>query len=356
MGGYEQRLQKDLQRIAKRVKKMGRAVTNSVENSVQAALSRDPELATETILGDLPTNRLSMKLDHRCHVFVARHLPSAGHLRYISSVMRLNQTLERVGDYAETISRAALSLSTAAPVTTQHDIEMLGEHAVRLLRQALTSFEEKDVALARGTHEAIAGYGTTFDKIFDELVKEGESGSRPIADLFALMAIFNRLERVLHQAKNVCQQTIFAVTGETKARKTFDILFVDSRNAGASVLAEHFARKAYPQAGTYQSAGWDAAEAVDPSFVSFGEEVGLDLVNEEPRQFQGRRKVLRDYDLLIDLVGGLHQHVRRVPYHTTLLSWPLERRDDPAAVYEQLVPRLSDLMYTLRGEEDEEDS
>ena len=354
MSGYEERLQKDLSRIAKRVQKMGRAVTTSVENSVQAALSRDTQLATETILGDLPTNRLSLDLDHRCHVFVARHLPSAGHLRYISSVMRLNQTLERIGDYAETISRAALSLSGPAPVSTQRDIEMLGEHAVRLLRQALRSFEEEDVDVARGTHEAISNYGMTFDKIFDELVKEGESGSRPVADLFALMAIFNRLERVLHQAKNICQQTVFAVTGETKPQKTFDILFVDSRNAGASVLAEHFARKAYPEAGTYESAGWDAADVVDPSFVSYGEEIGLDLVNEEPRQFAGKRKVLRDYDLIIDLAGGVHKHVRTVPYHTTLLSWPLERRDDPLAVYEQLVPRLSDLMNTLRG--DEEDS
>jgi phosphate transport system protein len=354
MGGYEQRLQKDLARIAKRVKKMGRAVSTSVENAVTAALSRDAQLATETILGDLPTNRLSSELDRRCHVFVARHLPSAGHLRYISSVMRLNQTLERIGDYAETISRAGLSLSSPAPVSTQRDIEMLGEHAVRLLRKSLQSFEEEDVDLARGTHEAISNYGTTFDKIFDDLVAEGESKSRPMADLFALMAIFNRLERVLHQAKNVCQQTVFAVTGETKPRKKFDILFVDSRNAGASVLAEHYARKAYPDAGTYGSAGWDAADAVDPSFVTHGEEIGLDLVNEEPTQFLGRRKILRDYDLIIDLAGGVHQHVRRVPYHTTLLSWPLERRDDPVAVYEQLVPRLSDLMFTLRGEEEEE--
>jgi len=353
MAGYEARLQKDLGRIAKRVKMMSRAVSESVENSVRAALSRDTQLATETILGDLPTNRLSSDLDHRCHVFVARHLPSAGHLRYISSVMRLNQTLERVGDYAETISRAALSLSGPAPVSTQRDIEMLGEHAVRLLRQALRSFQEEDVDLARGTHEAISNYGTTFDKIFDDLVKEGEASTRPVPDLFALMAIFNRLERVLHQAKNVCQQTVFAVTGEAKPRKTFDILFVDSRNAGASVLAEHFARKAYPEAGTYESAGWDAADAVDPSFVSYGEEIGLDLVNEEPRQFAGRRKVLRDYDLIIDLAGGVHQHVRRVPYHTTLISWPLERRDDPLAVYEQLLPRLADLMNTLRGDEDE---
>ena len=356
MAGYEQRLQKDLDRIAKRVRKMGKAVTASVGNSVKAALSRDAELATETILGDLPTNRQSLELDHRCHVFVARHLPSAGHLRYISSVMRLNQTLERIGDYAETISRAALSLSGAAPENVQRDIELVGERALKTLRQALRSFQESDVDLARATRESVSSFGTVFDKVFDDLVREGEEKTRPMKDLFAMMAIFNRLERVLHQAKEICQQTVFTVTGQTKPHKTFDILFVDNRNAGASVLAEHFAKKAYPEAGTFESAGWDTADAVDEAYVAFGDTIGLNLVNEEPRHFGGQRSELREYDIVIDLAGGVHKHVKQVPFHTVLLSWRLEDRKDPAAVYKQLVPRLGELMLTLRGDEDEDDA
>ena len=149
MGAYEERLQKDLKRIKKRVRKMSRAVTASVKNSVDSVLDQDAELATDTILGDLPTNRLSQELDHRCHVFVARHLPSAGHLRYISSVMRLNQTLERIGDYAETISRATLILSEPPPESTQRDIAMMGDQAVKTLERALGAFDEGNVEEAK---------------------------------------------------------------------------------------------------------------------------------------------------------------------------------------------------------------
>ena len=181
MGAYEARLQKDLKRIRKRVRKMGRAVTASVQNSVSAVLDRDEELATDTILGDLPTNRLSEDLDHRCHVFVARHLPSAGHLRYISSVMRLNQTLERIGDYAETMSRAALTLAEAAPESTQRDIAMMGDQAVKTLERALGAFDEGNVEEAKATHSVISTFGSIFDKVYFDLV--GARKTRGISDV-----------------------------------------------------------------------------------------------------------------------------------------------------------------------------
>ena len=57
----------------------------------------DNELAYLTVLGDNPINRNSRKLDSLCHAFIARHLPSAGHLRLMSSIVRVNVALERIG-------------------------------------------------------------------------------------------------------------------------------------------------------------------------------------------------------------------------------------------------------------------
>jgi hypothetical protein len=64
-------------------------------------------------------------------------------------------------------------------------------------------------------------------------------------------------------------------------------------------------------------------------------------------------KQVADYDLVIDLVGGVREHLTRIPFHTTILSWPLEDRDDPESVYKQLAPQISDLMEILRGEEED---
>ena len=72
-----------------------------------------------------------------------------------------------------------------------------------------------------------------------------------------------------------------------------------------------------------------------------------------PSSFADITGQVADYDLIIDLVGGVRDHIRKVPFHTTVINWPLEDRANPAAVAEQIFPRLSDLMQTLRGEDED---
>jgi phosphate transport system protein len=77
---------------------------------------------------------------------------------------------------------------------------------------------------------------------FADLVNaKGENFS--IEDLFAYLGVFNSLERVSDQAKNICEETVFAVTGQTKASKVFRILFLDEDNTLLGPIAETVAGK-----------------------------------------------------------------------------------------------------------------
>lgn len=352
-GLYEARLERDLESVRKRIRRMGRAVVAALRNATRSTLLNDEELATETVLGDLPINRLDQEVDHRCHVFIAKHLPTGGHLRFISSAMRLSKTLERIGDYAETIARASLHMSQSPPSKVARDIQMLGEHAANVLEESLAAYDQGSVVDARATKNRVGQYGAIFDTVFQHLVSAGETGEHPIEDLFSLEAICNRLERALHQSKNICEQTIFAVTGERKGDKTFDFLFVDENGDGASLLAANYCRRAFPEAGTFRYAGWSSAGEPDEAFVDYARSRGLDLSMDVPVSFADVKGHIADYDIVVDLGGRLRKHLRKIPFHTTVLNWKLSGSDGPEAVYQELVHRLSDLMETLRGEEDE---
>ena len=352
-GLFEKRLERDLNSVRKKVRRMGKAVSTAVGDATKAVIVSDHQLATDTILGDMPINRLARKLDERCHSFIALHLPSAGHLRFVSSAMRLSKTLERIGDYAETIARAAVHLTVPPPEAVGRDIEMLGRHAVEILERALDAYDKGDVVLAKGTRADVGQYGPTFDKVFTHLIDAGEKRQHPIEDLFGLEAICNRLERIIHQGKNISEQTIFAVTGERKEAKTFDFLFVDGEGRGASMLAACAARRAYAESGSFKSACWTNVTEPSEAYLAYANSKGLGLNDEVPCLFEDARSHLSDYDIIVDLSGNVRDHIRKIPFHTTLLRWPLEFTDDPEAVHKQLVHRMGDLMDILRGDEDE---
>ena len=361
MSHYEERLERDLARIRESVAAIAADVQRALKESVHALLAGDGERAYAVVLGDHPINRKVRACDRRCHAFVARHLPSAGHLRLVSSTLRLNVELERVGDYAVSIAREAVQLSEAPSAGIAHDIELMAEQTENVFGEAIRSFLEGNAELARATKSNAYQVEKTYENVFNDLLQDGEKGTRPLKDLFALLVVYNRLGRVADQSKNICEDTIFAVTGETKQPKIYNILFVDARNDCASQIAEAIGRKAYPGSGAWDSAGWDPAAGLDTALLGFMERKGHSLEGTVASSLATTVHELNDYHVIVGINGDVQPHVPAIPFHTIFLRWDVgDCPDDPGnpeaeqqleAIYKQLASRIEDLMLELRGED-----
>ena len=361
MSHYEERLAADLQEIRQRVEEVGRQVHQAHKNAIHALLTGDRALAYATILGDLPINREVRSIDRDCHAFAVRHLPTAGHLRYMSAAQRLIAELERIGDYAATICREAVQLSEAPVGAVARDLELMGQQSRGVLDQALVAWNTSNAELARGTIGMAKQATSASKKVFEDLLSEGKEDPRPLEHLFALLMVFNRLDRVVAQAKNICEETLFAVAGETKAPKRYRILFVDKSNDGLSQLAEAHARQTFPESGRYASAGWTPAESLEPRVQLFMERQGLDADDLAPKQLPKSHDELSDYHVIVSLGGDVRPHVDAVPFHTCVLEWDIgpsasgmdqERAEELLEQnYGRLADNIRDLIQLLRGEE-----
>ncbi|KAA3610908.1 MAG: phosphate transport system regulatory protein PhoU [Planctomycetota bacterium] len=356
MSHHEVRLEQDLQRIKERVHQVGREVQAAVQNAVHSLLSCDQELAAQTILGDLHINRETREIDRLCHAFVARHYPSAGPLRFVSSVLRLDVGLERIGDYAVTIAREAVQLKSPPPKGIARDIEMMADHSRRMLQQGLQSFHEGNPEMARGAIGLANQIGRTFTKVFNDLIQEGEQGNLRIQDLFALLVSFNRLERISDQAKNICEETVFAATGQTKEPKVYRILFLDRENNGRSKMAEAFARKAFPESGKYRSAGWQPAGEVPDALQQFLDAKGCTPDSLSPVPWTPLHDELADQHVVVGLESGAREQIPDLPFHTVFLDWsnpPLTEfsESEMAEAFAQLANQVRELMETMHGED-----
>ncbi len=356
---YEERLEQDLAAIRDRVRDIGERVDRAFRDALQALLKADRDLATRVILGDLAINRAVRELDRRCHGFIVRHLPHAGPLRFVSSVLRINVALERIGDYAVTISRETLQLSATPPQAVQRDLELIAQQSWQMLESALDSFCGNDVDGARATIAMASQSLETFQKVYDDLLDAGRKDVRAVDDLFALLSIIASIGRVADQAKNVAEDAVFTVTGETKEPKVFRVLFIDEKNNCASQLAEAYARKAFPGSGRYQSAGWSPDQSVDPELILFMDKHGMDVRKLAPTGLDSELQKLSEYHVVVSLQGDARHHLPRVPYRTVLLHWDLPACESSAAtldgeepfqdLYRQVALKVRELMETLRG-------
>lgn len=355
MSHYEERLEEDLNRIRQSVRTLGEHAEAAIADSVQAFLTGDSELAYRTVLGDHRINRESRDVDERCHAFIARHLPSAGHLRLISSAIRVNIALERVGDYGVTIARESRVMSKVPEGESRRRLEALAAESKRVLDQAIRSFVDGNADIARATMPAVNDMSTQLDAVYDHMLSGTKK--RRTREIVASFVVFVQLKRVADQAKNICDQTLFYVDGQSKPMKVNSVLFADNGPGVLARLAELIARKNYPDDGVYASTGKAPADQVPAALDAFLDSVGIDTSDDRQRSFASYASELNDFDVIVNLQGFEREALEDVPFHTSVMNWAYDDlaaddspdNEDLAIAYRALRGDIDELMGLLTG-------
>lgn len=356
MSHHQERLDLDLREIRSEYDAAATLAQEQVGDAVTALLSFNRELATQVILRDRIINRITRNLDHLCHGFVVRQLPVGHDLRYISAVLRVGVALERIGDYAATVSRHAIRCSGPPPELIARDVELLAHQARACLAEALQAFREENADLARRTLGLTYNMDSTHDKASEDLIATGERHNVPVRDLVGYAKALYALLRVSDQAENIAKETLFAVTGETHNPKVYRILFVDRANDCKSLLAEAYAKKAFPECGSFSSAGWEPADAMRPEVAAFLEEHGFPIEGVHPKRIPELMAEPRHFHVIVGLDEESREKVGELPYKTVFLNWDVgpcpfddggtERAEE---MYREIASRLRELMQVLRG-------
>jgi phosphate transport system protein len=356
MTHYEERLERDLREIRDGVAQVGTWVQDNVRDAVLSMTNVDRRRANETILRDRAVNKRIDELDHLCHLFVVKHLPSAGLLRFVSSVLRINVALERIGDYATTVCREMLQLADPPPEGIRQDVEMLGEQVGNALRSAVLGFVEGSTERAAEGQGMAKQVEATYLRAVHDLIAYGESNGAATRDLFSILISLRVLKRVSDQAENICEQTDFQVTGDPKEEKTYRILFVDERNDLLSKMAEGFANLAYPDSGRFRSAGTAPAAALDAGFVEFMARRGLEVA-EQPKELEHQLDRRRHFHVIVGVGLKPSRHIQDIPFRTATIDWDLDEAIERAEraggqeryqiLYREIADRVTELMETL---------
>ncbi len=360
---FEQSLQRDIDRIRTKVGEMAAFGEHALRDCMKALEEKNRVLAFSVILRDQRINELEKEVDRLCLEFLVRQQPVAGPLRMAYATIRINLELARVGDYAESIARQILKLTS---MDVQIPVERFSEIAnlsIPMLRDAVKAFVNQDAGLARKTTETEELVDALKSKLNADLMRLNRENKIPNEALNALMMIARHFERVSDQAKNICTEVLYMCTGEYNRHKGSEasrLIFVDRQNHCRSQMAEAIASSLNQPDFIFASAGLEPA-AIDARTVEFLKGKGLDVSRQSSKAID-QIPNLDHYQIIVALAPEAKKAFPSAPTKVVCLDWSVE---DPSKVqgtpaeikaayettYQFLHAHIQDLVEAVLGDE-----
>ena len=349
MSHFEERMQADLTIIRNHLWKLGEAVEVALRSAKTTMILRDSELVYKTVLGDYPINRDSRECDRLCHTFIARHLPGAGQLREMAATSRVNVALERIGDYAVTISREALQISSPISDQLSANIDALFDESISILSDSRKSFRNGNAEMAIALMQMAKRVQNRMDHVYEILFAEDDRMDG--TSMMAIFVVFSLLKRIVDQAKNIADQTVYAVKGIAKIPKTYRILFLDQPGSGLAQLATAIGRKNFPGSGFFVPATPGVADPLTKELREFLNESGLPDENLVTEKLEVSKHELDDFTVIVSLKGEYGDYIPKVPFHTSAFNWVLPEDGDLKQNYRLLHEQVRQLMTQMAGDQ-----
>ena len=206
-------LENELQALKVELISMWNLVESQLKKSRNALVNFDRDLAREVVLKERRVNAFELKLDRDCEDILALYCPVAIDLRFLLAVLKINTNLERIGDYAEGISKYIIETETNfnQSVVNASNMVTMFDDAINILADTRIAFENENTTLARSIFkrdEALDTINANAMHNVSQCIKEDIS---VLGDSLYILSIIRKLERVGDQSKNIAEEIIFYI-------------------------------------------------------------------------------------------------------------------------------------------------
>jgi phosphate transport system protein len=203
----------ELDYLRSRLLEMSALVEDSVYRSVLSLSDKDPRQAQKVLQNEAEINRMEIEIDDLATRLLALQQPMATDLRLLTSAIKINNDLERMGDLAVNIVERALSLINEPLIKPLIDIPAMATRVQSMIRKSLDSFVKRDAELARTVLVSDDSVDELRDAIYEELISHMERDPKEVRQGINLMFIARNLERLADHATNIAEDVLFLVEG-----------------------------------------------------------------------------------------------------------------------------------------------
>lgn len=207
-------LEVEIQELRDELLYLGSMVEQQILGSVNALKKRDLTASQKIYDADTTINQKRYEIEEKVMIVIATQQPMAHDLRLLASILEIAGELERMGDYAKGIATISLRMNDEPLLKPLVDIPRMAQKGADMLHRALTAFLNEDVDTARKLPDEDDEVDALYDQVYRELMVLIIQDPKSIQRSNWLLWVAHNLERVSDRVTNICERTIFIVTGE----------------------------------------------------------------------------------------------------------------------------------------------
>ncbi len=204
----------ELSQLNKKLLKMSALVEDRVRRAAKLIETKDRAAIQALILSDYEVDDMEIEIEEDCLKILALHQPVARDLRFLVSVIKINNELERIGDIAVNIAKRIDNISKFNhPAAITYDFSTMTEKVTAMLKKSIDALVNNDTKLARSIFLDDDVVDKCRNRCYEDIkTRITKDPDHPGYHINTYL-LARHLERIADRAVNIAEEVIYSVEG-----------------------------------------------------------------------------------------------------------------------------------------------
>lgn len=206
-------LQRQIEKLKKEIVSLGAMVEDRFQKASFAIQTEDLKLSQKIIDTDFEIDEREIEIEEECLKILALYQPVAMDLRFIVTVIKINNDLERIADYAANIS-IRFKTSYHGHTKFRYDYTAMADQAAKMLEMSLDALVHMDVDMAYKIRDMDEEVNAMRNDAYASMKKDIQAHPEMVGEIINMYLISRHLERIGDHTKNIAEEVIYLIEGD----------------------------------------------------------------------------------------------------------------------------------------------
>ena len=205
---------KSLHNMHNALLRMGSKVEKQLRTSVESLEKKDIELAKQVIKEDDQIDNMQKEIENMCISLIAMEHPLASDLRDVFSGIKIATDLERMGDHAVDIAKITKRITVGNETEIMSDLVNMTSIVIEMIKGCLDAYIEKNLDKCYEVANKDNQVDDIYKKVFKDIFAAMDKDRSFMNDYSQFLFVCKYLERLGDRCTNICESTIYLITGK----------------------------------------------------------------------------------------------------------------------------------------------